>query len=298
MVLVIMAAGMGSRFGGLKQIQPMDNQGNFLIDYSIFDAIKTGFDEVVFVIRKKNLELFKETIGKRIENKIKTSYVFQENDEIADKFPKFYGREKPLGTGQIISLIKNKVNNSFAVINADDFYGRESFVILAEFLKDKKNENIFSMVLFDVVSTLSSMGDVKRGVCNINNGFLKSILECKISRSGDKLFGISLETGKKFELNRDTKVSMNMFGFQPKIFDLAERDFDRFLNDSSIDPLNSEFFLPNIVSNGVRMNDCRVKALETKSKWLGLTYPGDLEFAKNEIKNLKSLGEYPEELWK
>lgn len=297
MVLVVMAAGLGSRFGGLKQLQPIDEQGNFLIDYSVYDAILSGFSEVIFVIRKQNLSLFKESIGNRIAKKIKVTYVFQENEEINKKYLRFASRSKPLGTGHVVYLLKNIIHEPFVVINADDFYGRESFMLIANFLKQNKDENQFGMVLFDVDSTLSPSGDVKRGVCKTNNGFLTDIEECKIERKDNKLFSTNLLSFENCFIEPETKVSMNLFGFTPKIFEFVDAAFFKFLNDSNIDPMNSEFFLPSVVSEAVKNNECFVRTIFSPSKWLGLTYFEDLDFVKAEILKLINKEIYPKNLW-
>lgn len=297
MVLVVMAAGLGSRFGGLKQIEPIDENGNFLIDYSIYDAIMAGFDEVVFVIRKENELAFKTSIGERIEKRIKTRYVFQENDEIIKNYPRFEGRTKPLGTGHVVSILKNTIFEPFAIINADDFYGRDSYMLLADYLKNNSDENTFALILYNFISSLSPSGDVKRGICSVTPNYLKYIEECRIQRKDGFFEATTLLTNEKVIIDDSTKVSMNMFGFSTKIFEFVDRAFFRFLNSPNIDPLKSEFFLPNVVSEAVKNNECLVKTIPTPSKWLGITYYEDLEFVKSEISKLVSLNVYPENLW-
>ncbi len=292
MVLVIMAAGLGSRFGGLKQLEKIDDFGNFLIDYSIFDAICAGFDEVVFIIKKENYSIFENTIGKRVKSKIKTSYVFQENDDIIKNYPRFLGRQKPLGTGYAIFLLKDKIKENFAVINADDFYGRESFFKLGEFLKTNKNFGQFALMTYDVINTLSLSGEVKRGVCEIKDNKLLSITECKIKKVDNDIFCENLLSHKNMIVSETAKVSMNMFGFTPKIFEFLSVDFEKFLNSTNIDPLTSEFFLPNVVTSAIAKGQCEATIMSTSCKWLGLTYSGDLKFVKSEILKLNKSGIY------
>ena len=266
MTLVIMAAGMGSRFGGLKQIEPVGPNGVFIIDYSIFDAVRCGFDKVVFIIKEENYEVFKETIGKRVEDKIKVEYVFQKNDNVPINIPS--ERTKPLGTAHAILCCKDVVKENFAVINADDFYGYDSYKQLGEFLKNTIDD--FGIVCYKLGATLSSNGSVKRGVCNISNGYLNKIVESKIEYTDGKYNATSLFTDEEVVVSDNTPVSMNMFGFTPRIFDLIEDNFKEFLETNDI--MTLEYLIPVEVSRYLSKNLVKVKVLVTTSKWYGITY--------------------------
>ena len=223
MELVVMAAGMGSRFGGLKQIEPIDEDGNFIIDYSIYDAIKCGFDKIIFIIKKENYDIFKNTIGKRIENIIKTEYVFQENPKSSKN------RTKPFGTGHAVLSAKNKINSNFAVINADDFYGYDAISKIAEFLRQNKQENKYALVGYHAINTISKNNSVKRGICEIKNNHLVEITESLIEKENNNLFATSIENNKCKQIIQDDQiVSMNLFGFTPKFLDLLNDEFDKF----------------------------------------------------------------------
>lgn len=291
MTLVIMAAGMGSRFGGLKQIEPVGPNGEFIIDYSIYDAVRCGFDKVVFIIKEENYEVFKETIGKRVEDKIKVEYVFQKNDNVPISIPS--ERTKPLGTAHAILCCKDVVKENFAVINADDFYGYDSYKQLGEFLKNTTDD--FGIVCYKLGATLSSNGSVKRGVCNISNGYLNKIVESKIEYTDGKYDATSLFTDEEVIVNGNTPVSMNMFGFTPRIFDLIESNFKEFLETNDI--MTLEYLIPVEVSRYLSKNLVKVKVLVTTSKWYGITYKEDKELLVSEINKLIEKAEYPKNLW-
>lgn len=229
MTLVIMAAGMGSRYGGLKQIESVGPNGEFIIDYSIYDAIQAGFTKVVFIIKEENYEIFRSTIGKRIENYIKVEYVFQNNDNVSISIPK--DRTKPLGTAHAVLCCKNVINENFAIINADDFYGRDAYFKISNFIKNNKINNEFAVIGYNILETITDNGSVKRGICNIKNNYLVSLDESIISRDGDKLFAKTLLGNNEIHVDKNTIISMNMFGFTPKIFDLLEDGFKDFLNN-------------------------------------------------------------------
>ena len=216
MTLVIMAAGMGSRFGGLKQIEPMDEYGNFIIDYSIYDAIRVGYDKVVFIIKEENYDIFKDTIGKRIENKIKVEYVFQELNDLPKGYDVCLERVKPWGTGHAILSCKNVINEPFTIINADDFYGLDAYKKASEFIS--KNNGDYAMTGYAVKNTITENGKVKRGVCDISNGYVVKIVESEIEYTNNKYIATPLNGDDSFEISSDTIVSMNMFTFTPKIF--------------------------------------------------------------------------------
>ena len=294
MTLVIMAAGMGSRFGGLKQIEAVGPNGEFIIDYSIYDAIKAGFKKVVFIIKEENYEIFKETIGKRISNHIKVEYVFQNNNNVPVSFPN--ERVKPLGTAHAILCCKDVVHENFAIINADDFYGRDSYLKVKDFISNNKNDNEFTLIGYNAIDTITNNGSVKRGVCNVKDNYLVNLNESVINLENGKLNGKTLVDNKDIEVNNDTTVSMNMFGFTPKLFELLENDFKNFLNNNDL--MTAEYLIPEEVNKYLRNGIVNVKVIKTTSKWYGITYKEDLQLIKDEIKKLISDGVYPENLWK
>lgn len=294
MTLVIMAAGMGSRFGGLKQIEAVGPNGEFIIDYSIYDAIKAGFTKVVFIIKEENYEIFKETIGKRISNHIKVEYVFQNNNNVPVSIPN--ERVKPLGTAHAILCCKDVVHENFAIINADDFYGRDSYLKVKDFISNNKNDNEFTLIGYNAIDTITNNGSVKRGVCNVKDNYLVNLNESVINLENGKLNGKTLVDNKDIEVNNDTTVSMNMFGFTPKLFELLENDFKNFLNNNDL--MTAEYLIPEEVNKYLRNGIVNVKVIKTTSKWYGITYKEDLQLIKDEIKKLISDGVYPENLWK
>lgn len=275
--LVVMAAGMGSRFGGLKQITPIGPNGEIIIDFSAYDAIHSGFSKVVFIIKKAIEHDFREAAGKRIEKMTDVEYVFQELDKIPAGFSVPAGREKPWGTGHAILCAKNAIKTPFAVINADDYYGKEAYRIIYDYLIRNKK---ICMVGYKLGNTLTENGTVTRGVCETADGYLTSIVE---TFSLDKNSGIPL----------DTTVSMNMWGFDTNIFDELEFGFEKFLGNLE-NPLKSEFLLPCIVDNMIKEKGEKVKVLTTNDKWYGVTYKEDVEPVKTAIKKLVDEGLYNE----
>jgi len=289
MELVILAGGMGSRFGGLKQLEPIDDNGNYIIDYSIYDAIRSGFDKIVFIINKNNYEIFKSTIGDRVSKKVKISYIFQSNDAFN------INRQKPLGTGHAVLIAENEISDRFGVINADDFYGYSSFLKLAENLKKLKDDE-FCTTVFNLKNTLSDFGKVTRGVCTINENLLKKITECEITTQDKKLFARDLTKTTASEINENAFVSMNMFGFNKQIFKFLKEDFIKF--SSKKDNLeNKEFYLPVVITNAITNNKIKVLTNSTDSKWFGLTYKEDIISTRENIKQLISQNIYPKNLW-
>ncbi len=295
MELVIMAAGMGSRFGGLKQIEPIHKNGEFIIDYSIYDAIRYGFDKVVFIIKKENYEVFKSTIGNRISDKINVEYVFQNNDNVPFELPN--DRVKPLGTAHAILCCKDIVKDDFLVINSDDFYGRDSFRVASEYLKSKHKSNEFGMVGYIVSNTLTENGSVKRGVCEEKDGYIINLVESSVEKINDKIIASPLDGRDSFEVNDNTLVSMNMFMFTPKIFELLEDDFLEFYKNNVNNLLKCEYLIPEVVCNNIKKNKITFKAFKTTSKWMGVTYKEDKESIVEGINSLIENGEYPDKLW-
>lgn len=301
-VLVIMAAGMGSRYGGLKQIDAVDEQGHIIIDFSIFDAIRAGFRKIIFIIKQEMEEEFKEVIGDRIEKIIEVEYVFQEVTKVPDSFTVPEERVKPWGTGHAILCCKEKIKGPFAVINADDFYGREAFTKIYDYL-DASQENqstVYTMVGYQLENTLTENGSVARGVCDVNKeGFLTEITErTKIERfpDGAKYFDSEQEVWE--DIPFDKTVSMNLWGFKEDIMKELEEEFNRFLEtEVSINPTKSEFFLPTVVQHMIEKQKVQVKVLNSEDKWFGVTYREDKEVVQKEIAKLKEQGVYPTNLW-
>ena len=295
MELVIMAAGMGSRFGGLKQIEPVHKNGEFIIDYSIYDAVRYGFDKVVFIIKEENYEVFKETIGNRISDKIKVEYVFQKNDNVPFEVPS--GRVKPFGTAHAILCCKDVIKDNFLVINSDDFYGRDAFRVASEYLKSEHKSNEFGMVGYIVSNTLTENGSVKRGVCELKDGYITNLVESSVEKVNDKIIASPLDGRDSFEVNDDTLVSMNMFMFTPKIFELLENDFLEFYKNNVNNLLKCEYLIPEVVCNNIKKDKITFKAFKTTSKWMGVTYKEDKEIVVEGINSLVEGGEYPDKLW-
>lgn len=256
--LLIMAAGMGSRFGGLKQIEPLGPNGEIILDFSVYDAVKAGFDKVVIVIKKEIEKDFRAACGKRIEKMIDVNYAFQEKDDLPDGFTLPDTREKPWGTGQAVLSAKNIITSPFAVINADDYYGRESFEIIHNHLV---SDSDMCMVGYKLGNTITDNGTVTRGVCETENGYLTKITECS---------GLD----KNSEYPMDTIVSMNMWGLDTGVFDFLEKEFSVFLKDNINEP-KKEFLLPTILNDRMNKENKKIKVLSTDSQWYGVTYRED-----------------------
>ena len=296
MTLLIMAAGMGSRFGGLKQIEPVGPNGEFIVDYSIYDAIKAGFTKIVFIIKKENYELFKETIGKRIEPFIEVHYVFQEQENVPDfvKIPST--RVKPWGTAHAILSAKDVIKENFAVINADDFYGRDAYLKIAQFLKN--SDKNYAMVAYLVKNTLTENGSVKRGVCQNNNYILENIIECSIEKKENEIIATPLDETKTLSIKEDTLVSMNLFGFTPSIFTYLEEKQKLFFKENENNLDTCEFLIPEEVGKLIKEQKVCVDVLTTTSTWLGITYKEDKPHLVKQIDTLIKEGLYETPLWK
>ena len=299
MDLVIMAAGLGSRFGGLKQLEPVDFDNNFLIDYSIFDAIRAGFDHIVFIIKEDFYEDFKNTIGHRIEKFVDVDYVFQNTNNIPFDFNIPSSRTKPFGTGHAILCAKDKIRSDFAVINADDFYGLDAFKVAFDYLSKNDNENQYALIAYEAVNTISEQGAVKRGVCYHNNNYLTNIVESSIEKQQDEtLLATPLNSNdSSYLIANNQLVSMNLFAFTKKFLTFLDTLFIIFLNENKDDLSSCEFFLPSAVSTLINNKASSVKVLKTSSKWFGITYKPDLDVVKSEIKNMKQKNQYPQSLW-
>ena len=297
LTLVIMAAGMGSRFGGLKQIEPIGPSGEFILDYSVYDAIKAGFNKVVFIIKRENYELFKETVGNRIAGKIQVDYVFQNMNNIPDFVDVPEGRERPWGTGHAIYSITKEVRGNFAVINADDLYGRDAFWTMREFFKSNPKENEYQLVGYQAKNVLSESGKVKRGVCEVKDGALVKLVECEIGRVGNVIMAEPLDGSPAFEIEDDRAISMNMFAFNSTLLRFIETDIERFFKEN-LDKLDTcEYLLPDIVCDLIKIRRVLVRVNPTTAKWMGMTFKEEKEILVNEINALIASGIYPEDLW-
>jgi choline kinase len=295
MILVVMAAGMGSRFGGIKQMTGVGPNDLFIIDYSVYDAIQAGFRKVVFIIREDIYDDFRSTIGARIEDKIQVEYVLQDINNIPDGFSVPSSRVKPWGTGHAVLSAKDVIDDNFIVINADDFYGRESFIKIFNFLKnvDRRSKN-YSMVSYKLINTMSDYGSVSRGICNVSDGKLVDINErTNIVRKDDKL--VYIEDGEHL-IDNDALVSVNLWGFTPRMFEDASRYFVDFFKEN-FDLSKAEFYLPTIVKKSIDEGIADVTVLETGAKFSGMTYKEDRDALSDYICSLVSDGVYPSNLW-
>ena len=296
--LFILAAGMGSRYGGLKQLDGLGPNGETIMDYSIYDAIKAGFGKVVFVIREHFEEDFRKIVLNKYKSIIDIDIVFQEINKVPQGYDYIAEREKPWGTNHAVLMGKEVINEPFAVINADDFYGQESFAILADFLKSmegKKNE--YCMIGYRVGNTLSESGAVSRGVCEVDeNGYLRNVVErTHIEEKGGEII-YQTEDGEQVTLNPNTPVSMNMWGFTPDYFDFSMDYFKEFLTENG-QKLKSEFYIPFAVNNLIVQQKVTCKVLDTPSKWFGVTYSQDRPQTVIEINSLINKGIYPVKLF-
>lgn len=299
--LVVMAAGIGSRYGGgIKQLESVGPSGEIIMDYSIYDAIEAGFEKVVFIIRKDLEKDFKEIIGNRIAKQIKVEYAFQELEDLPEGYKKPEGRTKPWGTGQAILSCLGKVKEPFAVINADDYYGKKAFTIVYNFLnsnKPSKDQYSFCMAGFKLGNTLSDNGTVTRGICKVDkDGILLGVDETRGIEKTKNGPVVHDEAGKETRLDVNASVSMNMWGFTPDFIDELQKRFKRFLDQKGND-LKAEFLIPIIVDDLIQEKRAKVTVLETKDIWFGVTYKEDKEFVTDSISKLIQDGVYPSKLF-
>ena len=292
--LLILAAGMGSRYGGLKQIDPVGPGGETIIDYSIYDALRAGFGKIVFVIRKDIEQSFRETVGARFEKRVAVEYVFQELDKLPAGFSVPAGRTRPWGTTHAILMAADTIHEPFAVINADDFYGAQSYRVLAQHLQSAAD---YAMVGFVLRNTLSEFGAVARGVCRVSgDNFLEDVVELtKIERDGAHAKN-SDAAGSVTRLTGDELVSMNMWGFIPRVFEQLQERFQIFLEHSRSD-MKSESYIPNTVNELIASGQAQVKVLHTQDSWFGVTYREDRSRVVESIGSLIHDGYYPKRLW-
>lgn len=299
MTLVIMAAGMGSRFGGLKQVEPVGPNGEFILDYSVYDAIKAGYEKVVFIIKEENYDLFRETIGKRIESKIKVEYAFQKIEDVPKDVTIPEGRVKPWGTSHAILSARKYVSEPFTVINADDFYGFDPYAKMKRFFDKNTDPNTYAMIGYKTKNTMSENGSVKRGVCSKDeNDFLTNLVESSIEKKEGKIIATPLEDeDNSFEVEEDTLVSMNFFGFNPSIFEYLEDEMNEFFEKHKDDLDKCEFLIPTSVFKRIDEGKIKVKVLDTDEKWYGVTYKEDKKDLVDAINKMIEEGKYPKDLW-
>ena len=288
--LLIMAAGMGSRYGGLKQLDAIGPSGETIIDYSVYDAIKAGFTKVVFIIRKDFEQEFKSKITDKYEGQIQVEFAFQDLNDLPDEFTCPEGREKPWGTGHAIFSARNIINEPFVAINGDDFYGRESFKVVADYYR--KGANSFSMVAFKLDKTLSSFGGVTRGLCTVNDEKLNTVIETADLEKTD--YGVS--SNRDIELDGTEPVSMNVWGFTPILFKYLEEKFVVFLSENGTE-MKSEYLIPSVVNELIQSGQENVHVLRSGATWFGVTYKEDKPYVEGEIEKLVNKGEYPGKLF-
>lgn len=298
MQLVILAAGMGSRFGGLKQMEKMDEAGNFLLDYSVYDAKRAGFDSVIFIIKKEFFEAFRDSIGKRVEKLIKVEYAFQQLDDLPKGFKVPEGREKPWGTAHAIYAARDLIKEDFIIINGDDFYGRETYEVAYKYLASlpKGSEGKYANVAFKVSNTMTENGAVKRGVAFQKDGYLTKLVESSIERKGDKIIASPLDGSEPFEVKEDDLVSMNLFAFNKDLIKKLEEKFPLWLKEN-INVPKSEFLIPTVVDELVHEGKATLKLLETSSVWFGVTYKEDKPGVVKALNDLVNKGVYKKGLY-
>lgn len=295
--LVILAAGIGSRYGGLKQLDSFTAEGETIMDFSIYDAIQAGFGKLVFVIRKNVEEKFKEVFNKKLAGKAEIDYVFQEIEFVPEPYQNTK-RKKPWGTGHALLMVKDVVKENFAIINADDFYGKEAFNMMAKALsKIDKNSYNFNMMAYLLKNTVSDHGYVSRGECQVNDkGYLTDVTE---RTQIEKINGVLMrknEEGDFIPINENTIVSMNFWGFTPKYFEFGSTLFEKFLKENK-NNLKAEFFIPMVVNEIINSGGATVEVLKSKANWFGVTYKEDKEIVQKKIEELRNTEVYPKELW-
>lgn len=297
--LTVMAAGIGSRFGkGIKQLEPVGPRGEIIMDYSIYDAIRAGFNKVVFIIRKDLYKDFRNIIGNRIEKKIEVEYAFQELDMLPQSYKGRWERVKPWGTGHAVLSASEQIHEPFMVINADDYYGRESFLKMHDYMvsnmsSDKKTSPMkLCMAGFELVNTLSEHGGVTRGICSIKDGFMSEVDESFDVRLSGGIIKAKDRFGNPKEVPIDSYVSMNMWGFTPEIFNILKENFEVFLENLSPEDIKSEYLLPDVIGKLVHDKKAQVEVVKTSEKWFGVTYKEDIDYVMDSIRSLIKQGIY------
>jgi hypothetical protein len=296
--LVILAAGMGSRYGGMKQVEPVGPNGEFILHYSISDAIKAGFQRIYLVIRADILEQFRQGIGVFVETYAKAEYIFQDIQDLPAGFNHPFKREKLWGTGHALWSCRSTVKTPFAVINADDFYGQESFTRMAQFLVQKQNTREFGLIGYAISNTLSAHGTVSRAISQVDtNGYLTEIQERTRIQKTDRGCSYQDENGEWIDIPDNAIVSMNFWGFLPGIFPELELAFEKFLTSPETNLSSSEFYIPAFVNSLLQQKKAKVKVIPTLSQWCGITYPQDKSWVKDTIALLHDQQVYPQKLW-
>lgn len=303
--LVIMAAGLGSRFGGIKQLEPVGPKGEIIMDYSIYDAVEAGFNKVVFVIRKDLEEEFKRTIGNRIEKKVNVAYAYQELEDVPDRYKgRWKERKKPWGTGQAVLCCKDIVKEPFLVINADDYYGKEAYRVIYNALSCWEEENATESEIMDICmagfvlkNTLSENGTVTRGVCSVNESSMLTDIEETYDIAEKKGYAAGLRDGKEIEISLDSTVSMNMWGFPPQFLGRLEKGFEEFLENLDGNEWKREYLIPQIIGDMLKKKEVQVKVLPSHDRWFGVTYKEDKAAVVEAIRSLIQKGMYPENLY-
>ncbi|WP_163707127.1 nucleotidyltransferase family protein [Mangrovibacterium lignilyticum] len=295
--LLILAAGMGSRYGGLKQIDPFGPSGETILEYSVFDAIRAGFGKVVFVIRESFADEFKSRFDEKLKGKIEVEYVYQELTKLPEGYLCPEDREKPWGTGHAILMAKDVISEPFAAINADDFYGAPAFQIMADFFENKVSETTYSMVGYLLKNTLSENGTVSRGICktDADQNLIEITERHQIGRSGNSIVFVD-EADNQVEVGENTPASMNFWGFHPSLFQHLENQFKAFLDEKMQLP-KSEFYIPSVVFELIKSGKVNTKVLQADSPWFGVTYTDDKAYVVEQIQKLTDAGVYPSKLW-
>ena len=296
--LVVMAAGMGSRFGGLKQIEPVGPSGEYIIDYSIYDAIRAGFNKIIFVIREEHLDIFKETIGNRIKSDMEICYAFQKLDDLP-VFCDTSMRTKPLGTGHALYAARDYIDGNFAVINTDDFYGYGALKTMSEFLErnliDSKEH--YALIGYRLVNTVTENGVVKRGVCISDDNGLRGLQECSVEWDNDVLYKTVIDSNVREIADPNSLVSMNLFGFPKEFIPHLEEEFISFIEENKNDMSSAEYSLPKAVTKQIRNGNAIVEVLETDEEWFGVTYKEDKQMVVDAINKMIDAGIYSKNLW-
>lgn len=298
MDLLILAAGMGSRFGGLKQIEPFDERGNFIIDYSIYDAKKAGFDRVVFLIKEENREIFESTVGKRVSPYIEVAYAYQSLDVIPEGYKMPEGRVKPLGTAQAIYCAKDVLKSDFAIINSDDFYGYDAFKVAADYLRSlpKERKGKYANVGYLAANTMTKNGSVKRGVLHFDErNVLTSLVESKLEWRGEEIFAAPLEGGEMKKIPSSSLVSMNMFVFTLDVLDKIGEYFPAFMEENKDNLDSCEYLIPTLISDLVAKKEATCEVLSTTAVWHGVTYREDKPEVVASLAKLVEKGDYPKD---